>query len=227
MMSSIRWNLICGLLVCWACATEACADTIIYNSLDPVPQPAVYIDPSVGYGPLADSFSTGGQVGSLSDVQIQLLFVNKINTVVSVDLTDNVASTTTPGSVLYHIGSVDASNYNNNSIDQYATIDFANLSQSLLANHRYWIELSTSLHGPAWTYTSNYGVGVANEFTYYGRLGQSYSNNAPGAVVFEMQVSTSAIDTPVPSTLVMSSILFGMLGAVWAYKQVKQPALAT
>jgi hypothetical protein len=213
-------RVLVGLLVSLFCLQEARAG-IIYDSLDPNPQPAVYIDPSIGYGPLADSFTTGMPAGVLTDVKVNLLFVGKINTSVSVDLTDNNTATTTPGAALFHIGDVDASPYN----QQYVLVDFPNLSYSLLDNHRYWIQLSTPLHGPAWTYTSLYGVGVANEFTYYGRLGNSYSNNAPGAVVFEMQVSAGSVaSVPEPSSLVNGSALLAIFGAVWTFRRFARRA---
>jgi hypothetical protein len=39
-------------------------------------------------------------------------------------------------------------------------------------------------------------------------------------------VMVTAAATPAPSTLVMSSILFGMFGVVWSYKRFKQTAVA-
>lgn len=43
---------------------------------------------------------------------------------------------------------------------------------------------------------------------------------------FVDNVSVNAVATPVPSTLIMSSILFGMLGTVWSFKRLKQTTAA-
>ncbi len=212
--SGLKWK--CWLLVLTAGVSEARAG-VIYNSLDTHPNPAVYVDPSPGYGPLADSFSTGGQNVILNDVKVKLLFVGNIAATVSADLTDDNPSTTTPGATLYHIGDIAAINFN----QEYAILDFSNLSYQLSANHRYWIELSGTLHGSAWPYTQvAYGIGVAGEFHYYGHYGQSFSNDEVGGAVFEMQVSAGDVPTvaavPEPSTLV-SACLGGLmwLGSAW------------
>jgi hypothetical protein len=40
----------------------------------------------------------------------------------------------------------------------------------------------------------------------------------------DVSVTASGLSTPVPSSLVMSSILFGMFGAIWSYQRLKQTA---
>jgi hypothetical protein len=55
-----------------------------------------------------------------------------------------------------------------------------------------------------------------------------YSRNDPGFLALDDVSLTPAPPdpTPVPSTLVMSSILFGMFGVVWTYKKLRQSVLA-
>ncbi len=207
------------VVVCFA-TTPARAYSVIFDSIDPTSNQGAYIDayPSGGaYGPLADSFSTGSQGVVLNELKLRLVFIGPyIPTIVHVDLTDNNSTSTTPGATLVHIGDIDASKYN----QEYAVIDFSNIAYQLAAQHRYWIELSTALHGPAWTLAfAPFSTSVANEFIYEGVPGRSYANSRAGAAVFQMQVSASATAAvPEPSSAVLA-VMGGVTATVAALKR--------
>lgn len=115
-------------------------------------------DSVAGFGPLADSFSTGGTSITLTDVKVDLGtgFLDPSATVSL--LGDN---STSPGSLISTLGNVNVSGA--------ATVyDLSGLSLSLAANTRYWIEVSATDSSIIWPWsTDTSGTGVGSEYFYY------------------------------------------------------------
>ncbi len=86
-------------------------------------------------------------------------------------------------------------------------------------------------------YARNAGVGDPNNGDYYHAEditsgGLWFSSSAPAGTLALGDANNWIIATaapsavPVPSALVMASIMFGMIGVVWSYKRLKQRAVA-
>jgi hypothetical protein len=91
---------------------------------------------------------------------------------------------------------------------------------SLLANTRYWIELSTSNGSLEWSFTSmNDGIGVANEYNFYAG---SVSANA-AFTPYQMSIGSAA---PEPSTWAMVLVGFAGVGFV-GYRASRRSAPVT
>ena len=156
-------------------------------------------------GPLGNSFSTGANPGSLTDVKLLL----------SADSpTDGFASTvsllsdssTSPGTLISALGTVQdsalATSPTENVIDIPLTTPIP-----LASNTRYWIEVGGTDTTTSWSYdTANVGVGVANEFNYYG--GSVSDNNS--FTPYQMTITTS--DVPEPGTLALAAVALAGLG---------------
>jgi hypothetical protein len=165
----------------------------VYNNL---PASSDGADP-VGYGPLADSFSTGAGGYSLSQVQL-LLAGYSDGAHVTLSLLDD--NGTTPGAVIATTGPL---------LDSFLTpslsvVDF-NLSASLSANTRYWIQLSSTDGSSAlWSWSlDTSGPGVAGE--YFANSGGVFDNSGG-----PYQMNIGAV--PEPATWAMMILGVGLIG---------------
>ncbi len=208
--------------------------TVLYDNLD---HPTTFADsvratnPNNGQaddGPLADSFSTGADPFTLTDVKIRAQEQSRTPTVgglVTVSLLSD--SGTSPGSVLAVLGTFGDSDL---SRSVSTIIDLPQIAGIALdPDTRYWIELTTDNNSRAgWngvgngldSTTSAYGTGpgqwgIGGEGEYFfvggaeaeGGYPTDVFPNGPGiSVPYEMAVSGSV---PEPSTWAMMLLGFG------------------
>jgi hypothetical protein len=159
--------------------------------------PVANYDPSnndAGFGPLADSF-TNGSTATLIDVKFLLSGDPTSGSSTSVDLLSD--SSTSPGSVLAHLGTISDSSLSSSP----GVIDVSGFAPVVLsANTRYWIQLSSPDTSAVWYYSyDTSGPGVAGEY-FYGGLGVFPNSDGP----FQMQVNV----VPEPSSVTLG--LFGI-----------------
>ena len=159
--------------------------------------PVANYDPNntdLGFGPLADSFTTGS-AAILVDVKFLLSGDPTSGSSTSVDLLGDAS--TSPGSVLAHLGTISDSSLPNSP----GVIDVSGFAPVLLsANTRYWIELSSPDTSALWYYSyDTSGPGVAGEF-FFGGLGVFPNSDGP----FQMQINV----VPEPSSVTLG--LFGI-----------------
>ena len=86
------------------------------------------------------------------------------------------------------------------------------------------------------SFTLFHDFSIASNFTFgintLDFMVRNFSGPGPNATGLRVEIGHATADpisasaTPVPSTLVMSSILFGMFGVAWSYKRMKRSALA-
>jgi hypothetical protein len=163
---------------------------------------------SLTFGPLYDSFSTGPSGFSLS--QIGLLLTAPVADGGS--FTINVLSGQTfPGAAVFAAGTFSDSLLSAALSNFY--VNFA--PQSLVANRRYWVELSTT-GSVEWSFAPNAtGTGVVGEFTqdqtgvFCNTVGGSCENSVPP---FQMQLSDAQVAAvPEPSSWAMMILGFASL----------------
>ena len=131
---------------------------IIYSNLLSAPDGA---DQPSNFGPLADSFSTGANPVALTEVDLNLAAAPGGSGATTVSLYSD--SSTSPGTLLDTIGSIDDSALTGN-LAVYSfplSTDF-----DLSADTRYWIELTApATSGSEWAWSPDLtGPGVANEY---------------------------------------------------------------
>jgi hypothetical protein len=185
---------------------------ILYNNLPPAATNN-RADAVFTFGPLADSFSTGGSAVNLSDVKLLLVTGTPTG---SITVTLRSDSSTSPGAVLTTIGTL-----NDTSLTPTLTVFDFPTSYSLAANTRYWIEVSSSNSSDAFWGSAfdASGVGVANEH-FSNVNGQFPSSEGPYQM--ELTAQTPATPAPEPSTLTLLGI--GSLGLLGYVRRRKQPA---
>ncbi|HEX4182243.1 MAG TPA: choice-of-anchor R domain-containing protein [Caulobacteraceae bacterium] len=171
----------------------------LYNDLGGV---SAGEDPVHGFGPLADSFSTGASAVKLTDISV---LVSGGNASSSAAWTLSVLADdgTQPGAALASYILSDSVLSSVGSVVTVAT------SLTLSADTRYWVELSENDPSTVeWLWTRDVsGVGVANEFL--SNTGGVF-DNADGAP-YQMEVSAGAV--PEPAAWAMMLVGFGGLGA--------------
>ena len=170
---------------------------VLYDNLGAV---TTGTDPVLGFGPLADSFSTGSQALTFNSVTI-LIDGNPAGTGLT-GITLNADNGTSPGAVI--AGGAFPDSFTSATLMPLT----ATGSISLAANTRYWIEL-TSLDNSsvnwAWSFDTS-GVGVAGEF-FSNQTGVHPNTGGP----YQMEViGTSSV--PEPATWAMMLVGFGGLG---------------
>lgn len=193
-----------GVVALAICSVPVQAATVLFNNLSaPSYQGSIVNAP---YGPLADSFSTGSTPITLTDVKVDL----------STELSDPPATlslmgdnNTSPGSLIFSLGSVNASGG--------ATVyDVPGLSVSLAANTRYWIQVGTSSSTyVTWMQANNdSGTGVSSEYSYSG--GQVYANSDGGSFSpYPYLMEVSGVATAVPEPPVLPLFALGFLTMVF------------
>ncbi len=193
-MKRLKLEGVTALLACFLCLAGAANAAVIYDSLSP---PNVGADPVSGFGPLADSFSTGLTGFNLADVQLLLgLSPNEAPLgSVSVDLYNDSNTSPVGSSLIIHIGTVSDSALSSS----LSIVDVALSSPyALAANTRYWLTLSTNNNSVAlWGWESDAtGTGVALEY-FANNTGTGVYPNVDGA--YQMALSGTAV--PLPSAM--------------------------
>jgi hypothetical protein len=181
--------LICGFLLAFGLQ----ADTIIYDSTG---QASGGSDPIESFGPLYDSFSTGANASTLSNLELILNSADPSdNGSFSIGLYADNGSM--PGSLLVNLGTIDDSSLTTSN----SLVDLSLAADPLLAGDTtYWIGL-VGATSSEWSWTADTsGLGVAGQF-FTNSTGTF--TNIPGGP-YQMQVSTSAV--PEPSTLFTSAL---------------------
>lgn len=181
-----------GAVALAVCSMPVQASTVLFNSLGG----AIVGADSLGfYGPLGQSFSTGGTPITLTDVKVSLdtPFVSDDPTVSL--FSDN---NTSPGTLLSTLGSFTASP------TAPTVYDVSGLSVALAANTRYWIEVSSTNTGIGWDYTfDTSGTGVSGQYYYYNG---GVSPNLP--YLMEVQGVTGMTSVPEPPVLPLFALGF-------------------
>ncbi|QWF70473.1 VPLPA-CTERM sorting domain-containing protein [Methylomonas paludis] len=194
-------------------AINANADTI-YDSLSAV-SAGFNLVSNANFGPLADSFSTGANPFSLTDLQLALTS-NDASTSGTVTVSLFSDSDASLGSLLATLGTI-----SDTSLSAYTptTVDFAQSTPiQLAANTRYWIEVSATDDSSAgWSYTTDTtGTGVATEFNansfqVYANAGDPAQNliNDP----YQLQIS-GVTAVPLPGAAWFFATAVGALSAL-------------
>ena len=197
-----RFLMVCsGFLL--ACSLQA--GTVLYDSTGQTP---TGFDPIQSFGPLYDSFSTGANSGSLSNLEFVLstgantdlesmLSGDGTSASISVDLYADSGSSTV-GGFLANLGTIDDSSLPSS----LTLIDLTLVSNPYLdSGTRYWIGLTGSGNTTGiWSYTTDTsGIGVNGEY-FQNSVGTA-PNNPDGG--YQMEVEVGA--TPEPSTLLLGA----------------------
>lgn len=185
------------LVLALSCAASA---TVIYDNLD---AQSYGIESVYGFGPLADSFSTGNSPFTLLGLGLKLEDMGAPTGSFTIQLLadDNIH----PGNPIYTIATVADSSLTDSLQDYFFQLQ---MPQVLDPNTRYWIGLSSSDNSTAgWSWSvDTSGVGVSGE--YFANMGGVYTNDN-GA--YQMQVS----DVPEPATLItLGTGVVGLLGVL-------------
>ena len=184
--------------------------TVLYNNLGASSEGT---DTASGFGPLYDSFSTGGAV-TLTDISLLLNASDPADGgTFTISLYND--SSTSPGSF---IGS---STFNDFLLSSSLGVFSEATSFSLSADTRYWIGLS-STGTTDWSFSADIsGPGVAGEF-FANQDGVFPNSEAPYQM--ELTGSTSSV-VPEPSTWAMMAIGFAGLGFL-GFRSAKQRRFA-
>jgi PEP-CTERM motif len=205
-MNKHRWSggMILGLL----------ASTLLIGGAGQVRAQALYdnlaasttlSDPIASFGPLADSFSTGGSAVVINDLKL-LLNSPTSNSTFDVRLLSD--SSTSPGSLIAVLGTIPESSIGTTN----TIIDVPFSPISLNANTRYWIQLTGADGSVAlWAWSSDTsGPGVAGEF-FANSNGVFTNDNGP----YQMQLLAAV---PEPTTWALIGV--GTLGTgIYAWRK--------
>jgi hypothetical protein len=192
-----------GLLLA---ALNAAADSaVLFDNLSAVSggsdSPA-----GINFGPLADSFSTGADPISLTDIKLLLRGDSSGAGSLTVSVLGDGGGS--PGAALATVGTLADS-----ALSSTASVYDFQLSAplDLSANTRYWLQVAaTDDSGASWFYSSDTtGVGVAGEF--YANAFNVYGNasNSP----YQAQVS-GVTAVPLPGAAWLFASALGGLGAL-------------
>jgi hypothetical protein len=170
--------------------------TVLYDNLS---APIDGEDSISSIGPLADSFSTGGSVMSLTDLKVRVSGDPASNGDVGISLlADNGTS---PGAFIATLGSIAAG-----SLGTDLVYDFSLASPIALAsNTRYWIELTTLNPSATWPFSFDVsGTGVGSEFF---ANSTGVTSNFDGPYLMRVSAEAATVSEPAAVSLVGLSIL--------------------
>jgi len=173
---------------CLALVWTPASATVLYDNLSASIDGE---DPIASFGPIADSFSTGGSAMSLTDLKVIVSGAPTSTGDISISLlADNGTS---PGALIATLGSILAG-----SLGIDVVYDFSLVSPIALApDSRYWIELTTLNASATWPFSFDLsGTGVASEFFFSaGEVGPNFLGP------YLMQVNAEAALVPEPATI--------------------------
>lgn len=198
---------ICAVLFSVALTTTAHA-TPIYNNLASTSEGD---DDVAGFGPLADSFSTGASAFSLESITVLLSGDPATGGAVTMNLLADSGST--PGAVLTTIGTLSDSLLG----PLVSDFQFGLGSPFVLApNTRYWVELTGSTTSALWAWSLDQaGTGVAGEF--FSNSGGAFPNTDGPYQMSVDGVPADAAAVPEPGALVLLGT--GLVGFTWAVRR--------
>ena len=179
-----------------------CPAAVVYDNLGAASGGA---DPIGSFGPLYDSFSTGAAGLNLVDVWVKLVLPLQIPPDPSITVALYANSSTSPGALLWTIGSIDDSELSSALQDYEFTLS---TPYALAANTRYWIGLSTTGNA-RWAWSEDLsGTGVAGE--YFANSNGVYDNSGGP---YQMQLNDGS-NVPEPASLLMMGGALLALGLV-------------
>lgn len=191
-------QILVGLIASATLVAGSAQATVLYNNLGAA---STGTDPVAGFGPLADSFSTGASAVSLDTLTLLVDGNAGSGGSFTVNLlTDN---NTSPGAVL-------ASGTFSDSVlaGTLTPLTFTCNGCSLAADTRYWIQLADAGGTTTnWSWSSDIsGVGVANE--YFANSNGVFANNPNGPYQMELIAGV-----PEPATWALMLAGLGIIGA--------------
>ena len=164
-------------------------------------------DPLYGYGPLADSFTTGAAVPVvLSSVQA-LLRNGSTSVVGDFTLSLRADADNAPGAELLSLGSRSSADVSTSSFGAYR---FAPVTSFVLAaNTTYWIEmLASTPDAIEWSWSNDLTApGVAGQSSFSAALGSS-ANSVFGP--YQMAVEVALVPEPGTVALLFTGLALGM-----------------
>ncbi|WP_295951625.1 PEP-CTERM sorting domain-containing protein [Rhodoferax sp.] len=196
------------LLIATAIPTAQAA--LVYNNLGAAPSGS---DPIYGYGPLANSFTTGAEGGTLRGVQALLMNLGP-DVVGNVQVNLLASNGAAPGSTLLSLGSLSSADIASSGFQAYS---FAPTSAfDLAANTTYWLQiLAADVNAIQWAFASDLSfTGVAGESSYSAAFGVSPNASAAldGFGPYQM-----AVEVPEPGSLAL--VTLGLIAVVFVRRR--------
>ncbi len=185
---------------------NANAATAVYNNLASSQDGS---DPVFSYGPLADSFTTGADLG-LRLIDVKALLKNDGPGVVGtihIGLHADSGSNT-PGAELVSLGDLSSAAIAAGSFASYSFAPAAS-SFTLAQNTRYWVQIdAVTPNAVSWSWSNDTSaLGVAGQFSHSAALGTS-ANDSFGP--YQMSVSVAAV--PEPDAALLALVGLGCVG---------------
>jgi hypothetical protein len=211
MFSKLQKNLraaVSAAAVAVLCATAmpAANASVVYDNLGSSQDGS---DPIFGFGPLANSFTTGSNInGYVLNSFKALLKSGSASIVGDIEVTLHSNSGNAPGAELVSLGTLSSADVDTGAFGVYGFSPLA--SFVLAANTTYWLEIAAeTANAIEWAWSNDLlGTGVAGQFNYSAALGTN-ANSAFGP--YQMAVDVSQI--PEPASLALLSLALGLMVA--------------